>query len=211
MLSGESWLVIDVKTNWSSWQKTENGMAQENSNCFVVSMKIHFHILKSHSAYAQYTSRAMQTLRASFVFVLVLSVLLISFGVIGETHDDVIKWKYFPCYWPIVRGIHRSPVNSPHKGQWRGALMFSLICARINDWVNNRQPGDLSRHRAHHDVNVMTMENPVSVPVPVKQSWWIWVNSLYEYIKTLSIREKGGQIREISGTEYNASIDYLNN
>ena len=47
-------------------------------------------------------------------------------------HDDVIKWKHFPRYWPFVRGIHRSPVNSPHKGQWRGALMFSLICTRIN-------------------------------------------------------------------------------
>ena len=45
-------------------------------------------------------------------------------------HDDVIKWKHFPRCWPFVRGIHRSsPVNSPHKGQWRGALMFSLICA----------------------------------------------------------------------------------
>ena len=44
-------------------------------------------------------------------------------------HDDVIKWKHFPRYWPCVRGIHRSPVNSPHKGQWRGALVFSLICA----------------------------------------------------------------------------------
>ena len=44
-------------------------------------------------------------------------------------HDDVIKWKHFPRYWPFVRGIHRSSVNSPHKGQWRGALMFSLICA----------------------------------------------------------------------------------
>ena len=43
-------------------------------------------------------------------------------------HDDVIKWKHFPCNWPFVRGTHRSPVNSPHKGQWRGALMFSLIC-----------------------------------------------------------------------------------
>ena len=30
-------------------------------------------------------------------------------------HDDVIKWKHFPRYWPFVRGIHRSPVNSPHK------------------------------------------------------------------------------------------------
>ena len=47
-------------------------------------------------------------------------------------HDDVMKWKHFPCYWPFVWGIHRSPVNSPHKGQWRGALMFSLICAWIN-------------------------------------------------------------------------------
>ena len=52
-------------------------------------------------------------------------------------HDDVIKWKQFARYWPFVRGIHRSPVNSPHNGQWRGALMFSLMCARINGWVNN--------------------------------------------------------------------------
>ena len=43
--------------------------------------------------------------------------------------DGVIKWKYFPRYWPFVRGVHQSPVNSLHKGQWRGALMFSLICA----------------------------------------------------------------------------------
>ena len=58
-------------------------------------------------------------------------------------HDDVIKWKHFPRYWPFVRGIHRSPVNSPHKGQWHGALVFSLICIWINDWVNNREAGDL--------------------------------------------------------------------
>ena len=42
-----------------------------------------------------------------------------------------------PRYWPFVRGIHRPPVNSLHKGQWRGALMFSFICARINGWINN--------------------------------------------------------------------------
>ena len=72
-------------------------------------------------------------------------------------HDDVIKWKHFPRYWPFVRGIHRSPVNSPHKGQWRGALKFSLICARINSWVNNREAGDLRRHQAHCDVIVMSL------------------------------------------------------
>ena len=72
-----------------------------------------------------------------------------------QYYDDVFKWKHFPCYWPFVQGIHRSPVNSPHKGQWRGALMFSLICAWINGWVNNPEAGDLRRHRAHYDVTVM--------------------------------------------------------
>ena len=46
-------------------------------------------------------------------------------------------------------------MNSPHKGQWRGALVFSLICAWTNRWVNNWDPGDLRRHRAHYDVTVM--------------------------------------------------------
>ena len=72
-----------------------------------------------------------------------------------HVHDDVIKWKHFPRYWPFVRGIHRSPMNSPHKGQWRGALMLSLICVWINGWVNNREAGDLRRYRFNYDVNVM--------------------------------------------------------
>ena len=75
-------------------------------------------------------------------------------------HDDVIKWKHFPRYWPFVRGIHRSLVNSPHKGQWRGALMFSLICVWINGWVNNGEVGDLRRYRTHFDVTVMLVAMP---------------------------------------------------
>ena len=73
------------------------------------------------------------------------------------SQDDVIKWKHFPRYWSFVRRIHRSPLNSPHKGQWRGALMFSLICAWRNGWVNNRDAGDLRRHRAHYDVIVLLL------------------------------------------------------
>ena len=53
----------------------------------------------------------------------------------STVHEDVIKGKYFPRYWPFVRGIHRSQVNFSHKGQWLGALMFSLICAWTNGWV----------------------------------------------------------------------------
>ena len=76
------------------------------------------------------------------------------------SHDDVIKWKHFPRYWPFVRGIHRSPVNSPHKGQWRGALMFSLICAWINGWVNNRETGDWSlwRHSNAWKINLWLLK-----------------------------------------------------
>ena len=70
-------------------------------------------------------------------------------------HDDVIKWEHFPRHWPFVREIHRSPVNYRHKGQWCGALVFSLICAWINGWVNNRGAGDLRCHHAHYDVTVM--------------------------------------------------------
>ena len=81
-------------------------------------------------------------------------------------HDDGIKWKHFPYYWPFVRGIHWSSVNSPHKGQWRGVLMFSLICAWINGWVNNGEAGDLRRHRAHYDVIVMFMTIRWTVYIP---------------------------------------------
>ena len=70
-------------------------------------------------------------------------------------NDDVIQWKHFPRYWPFVRGNHRSPVISPHKGQWRGDLIF-LICAWINGWVNNHETGDLRRHRTLYGVTVMT-------------------------------------------------------
>ena len=83
------------------------------------------------------------------------------------THDDVIKWKHFSRYWPFVRGIHRSTVNSPHKGQWRGASIFSLICAWTNGRVNNRGAGDLRCHRAHYDVAALK-----TVFSPVLQLWY---------------------------------------
>ena len=78
------------------------------------------------------------------------------------------QWKYFHChcrchchqmeallnYWLFVRGIHRSPMNCPHKGRWRGALIF-FIYAWINGWINNPEDRDLRYHRAHYDVTVM--------------------------------------------------------
>ena len=74
---------------------------------------------------------------------------------ICDFNDDVIKWKHFQRYWSFVRGVHWLPVNSLHKGQWRGVLTFSLICAWINGWVNNRETSDLRRHLARYDVTLM--------------------------------------------------------
>ena len=74
------------------------------------------------------------------------------------------QMEYFPRYWPFVRGIQWSPVISPHKGKWRGALMFPLICAWINGWVNNEEAGDLGRHPTHYDVIVMRSKTCTSYP-----------------------------------------------
>ena len=54
-------------------------------------------------------------------------------------HDDVIKWKHLSCYWSFVWGIDRSPVNSPRKGQWLGALMFFNM--RLNKRLNKQWRG----------------------------------------------------------------------
>ena len=78
----------------------------------------------------------------------------------------------FSCYWPFVRGIHPSPVNSPRKGQWRGALMFSLIYAWTNIWVNNRDAGHLRRHRAHYGVIVMCYWISVSSAGQFREHPW---------------------------------------
>ena len=92
----------------------------------------------------------------------------------ANLHDDVIRWKHFPCYWPFLRGIHLSPVNSPHKGQCRGALMFSLICAWMNNWANNREAGNLRRHGAHYDVTVMAY-NCLQISRPLSNIVsWLW-------------------------------------
>ena len=69
-----------------------------------------------------------------------------------------------------------SPVKSPHKGQWRGALIVSFICAWINSWVNNRGAGDLRRHRPHCDVIVMWWLISVTyICIARPKDFWTWM------------------------------------
>ena len=101
-------------------------------------------------------SRFTQTCQENTNYVITVS---IGYSLFPIFHDDVIKWIHLPRYWPFVWGIHPSLVNSQHKGQWREALTFSLICAWIHGWVNNGEASDLRRHRAHYDVIVMHVKH----------------------------------------------------
>ena len=82
-------------------------------------------------------------------------------------------WRHqmetFSALLALCAGNSPAPVNSPHKGQWRGALMFSLICTWINGWVNNREAGDLRRYRNHYDVILMLPE-ALDIDQPVTRS-----------------------------------------
>ena len=92
------------------------------------------------------------------------------------SHDDSIKWEPFPRYMPFVRGIHRWPVNSPDKRQWRGALTFSLICAWINGKINTRDVGDLRRHCARYDVIVKLLIFLLGSGKLHKPEWSAWAD-----------------------------------
>ena len=86
----------------------------------------------------------------------------------------------FSALLALCVGIHLSLVNSSHRGQWRWALMFSLVCAWTNRWVNNQNAGNLRRHRAHCDVTVMLRwiaKAPHFYTVPVSSTVW------FRYIK----------------------------
>ena len=71
-------------------------------------------------------------------------------------HDDVMKWKHFPCYWPFMRGIHRSPMT------WSFDICFDLHL--IKRLANNQDAGDLRRHYAHYGVTVMFNIDSKSIP-----------------------------------------------
>ena len=92
------------------------------------------------------------------------------FEYISYIHDDVFEGNHVPRYWPFVWGIRRD-VNSTHKGQWQGALMFSLICAWTNGWANNLGVGDLRHLRAHYGATVMVARKMSKLPHRTIHHW----------------------------------------
>ena len=97
----------------------------------------------------------------SFSFKLSITV---QYRIVMLFHDDVIKWTHFPRY--ICTGIllgESIAGGYPHKGHWRGALLFYLICAWTNGSANNGDDGDLRRHCAHYDVTVIYTDEATDI------------------------------------------------
>ena len=153
---------IASKVYLAIWVKSAAFRVRQSSNHMHHSWDVLYFIQRNPAAHSQLTYSVIFLLTAIAVYrklnvkiALRLSSICIMFSTCAVTHDDVTKWKKFPRYWLFVRGIHRSLVYSPLKGQWRGALMFLLICAWTNGWANSRGADDFRRHRAHYDVPVI--------------------------------------------------------
>ena len=87
------------------------------------------------------------------------------------THADIpYNGPYMMTSWNgnifRVTGHLCGEFTGDPRGPWRGVLMFSLFCARIDGWVNNGEAGDLGRH---HDVIVMNKQCPREVWLNSKQ------------------------------------------
>ena len=76
------------------------------------------------------------------------------------------EWKHFPRYWPFVRVIHRSPVNSPHKASDAELWCFLWSAPWINGWGNDHEARDSRRHPCHYDVTVMN-----ALPIKIGIRW----------------------------------------
>ena len=107
-----------------------------------------------------------------YVFFSFISIFLYIVYLYFIKNDEIKLWNW-------------SPVNFPHKSQWRGALIFSLICAWINGWVNNREAGDLRRHHLYYDVTLVIKVSMITVVIGLANgvAFGRWNNQLWAIMK----------------------------
>ena len=125
--------------------------------------------------------------------------------------------EIFSALLTICAGNSPVPGEFPHKGQWRGALMFSLICVWIIGWVNNRQAGDLRRYHAHCDVTVMKCfvasdikMKSLRANIHVYTLWWIIPsNSHQDLSKFIDPLKMGQQFISKFSNSYQGEIYWV--
>ena len=157
----------------NSHKEVPNGILHDDViKCILSSVWVRVSVF-SQLSIIQYVGLCVFSLHISFVMIeriyILCLIIIIKSEVwtithcLGLGHETIVcavclsifLWKHLSRNWSFVKRIHRSLVDSPHKGQWRGALIFSLIFAWTNGWANNRDAGDLKRHRTHYDITVI--------------------------------------------------------
>ena len=123
-----------------------------------------------------------------------------------KPNDDVIKWKHFRVTGPLSGESIGHRWIPPHKGQWRGALMFSLICAWANGWTSCGYAGDVSRHDAQYDVTViLRIKGPRDVSSVMKSTGCVsmvcvcldsWISLFFASCKSLIILTRNMKQRQ---------------
>ena len=104
-------------------------------------------------------------------------------------HEDIIKRKHFPHYWPFVRVIHWSPVNSPQKKPVTPSFDVFFICTWINCWVKNCEAGDMRRHCAHYDVILLWL-CPSKLCLPLELSFLYLFKCFYIWQRIMKINHE---------------------
>ena len=121
-------IISSVKTPWSATTARVSGYQTKGPLCLIGKLRLIICVCdKQTSVYS--------------------IIIVFSFTMVTSSNGNIFRVTGHLC--------GEFPVNSLHKGQWRGALMFSLVCVWINGWGNNRGAGDSRRYRAHYDVIVM--------------------------------------------------------
>ena len=95
-------------------------------------------------------------------------------------HDDVIKWKHFPRYWPFVRGIHRPGEFSAQRSVPRSFSVFFDL--RLNERLSKQWWGwwfetlsrSLWRHRNESTFSIFTL-----VTIIISCSYLIWMSKIH--------------------------------
>ena len=73
-------------------------------------------------------------------------------------HDDVMTWKVFLDYWPVMKGFHKWPVASLTKGQWRGDL-YGFYTVNQNIWEHSH----VTMRQDDHKMTQHDWENEITV------------------------------------------------
>ena len=94
----------------------------------------------------------------------------------------MMTWKPLQHYWPFVKGNpHGNWWIPPSKGQWYGALLFSLLLSCASCWTYSLVASDLRCCEAH-----------------LTSMWWWWLEFYSKHYSDVLISMMASQITSLT-------------